>query len=57
MARDDRRLQLIRLDRWMRARYARRGWRRGLVWVEDIAGGAALGLLAIGVSLLLARAC
>jgi hypothetical protein len=47
MARDDRRLQLIRLDRWLQARYRRTGWRRLLVWVEDFAAGAAIELVAV----------
>lgn len=53
MARDERRLQLIRLDRWLQARYARRGWARVRVWVEDFGAGAALALLAV----LMARSC
>jgi hypothetical protein len=53
MAREDRRLQPIRLDRWLQARYARRGWRRLLVWVEDFGAGGAIGLVAV----LLSRAC
>jgi hypothetical protein len=53
MARDDRRLQLVRLDRWLQARYERSGWARGLAWIEDAAAGAAIGLLAV----LLSRSC
>ena len=53
MARDDRWLELIRLNRWLEARYARRGWRRLLVWVEDFAVGLVLALVAV----LMSRAC
>lgn len=47
---DERWLQLVRLDRWLKRRYATRGWRRARVWVEDIAVGLAIGLLAVWLS-------
>jgi hypothetical protein len=53
MARDDLRLRLIRFDRWLEARYRRRGWARVRVWCEDASVGGAIGLVAV----LIARAC